>query len=225
MVFILIGHRGACYYKPENTLSSFKKALQLKCPYIECDVHLTKDKKVAIIHDKTLDRTTNGKGLIKNFTLKELKKLDAGNKEKIPTLQELINLIKNKAKIVIELKKSKGIVEKVLQIIKKNKIENNVLIVSFHSSYLRKIKKLNKNIKTGLLSRRSFLIIKRAKLCKVDLIGIYYKFINKKLIEKAHKNNYKIFAYESVRENLSKKQIKKLINLGLDGIALNKAKI
>jgi len=94
--FFIIGHRGACYYKPENTIASFKKALQLRCKYIECDVHLTRDKKVLIIHDKTLERTTNGKGLIKNFTLKELKKLNAGNKEKIPTLQELINLRKAK---------------------------------------------------------------------------------------------------------------------------------
>ena len=93
--FILIGHRGACYYKPENTISSFRKALQLKCKFIECDVRLSKDKKVVIIHDKNLERTTNGDGLVSKHTLKELKKLDAGNREKIPTLQEYINLIKN----------------------------------------------------------------------------------------------------------------------------------
>lgn len=219
--FILIGHRGACHYKPENTLSSFKKALQLKCPYLECDVHLTKDKEVVIIHDKTLDRTTNGKGLVKNFTLKELKRLDAGNKEKMPTLQELISLVKNKAEIVIELKDGKNIVEKVLQLIKRNRIENDILIVSFHHSYLRKVKRLNNNIKTGLLLFRPLLPIERAKLCKANLIGIYYKFLTRKIIQKSHKNNLKIFAYEGVRENLNKKQIKKLINLGLDGIALN----
>lgn len=219
--FILIGHRGACYYKPENTLSSFKKALQLKCPYLECDVRLTKDKQAVVMHDKDLKRTTNGKGLVKNYTLKELKKLDAGNNEKIPTLQELIKLVKNKSNLVIELKKSKGIVEKTLEIIKKNKIENNVLIVSFYSNYLKKIKKINSKIKTGLLTIRPLLIIERARLCNADLIGIYYNFVNKKLIKKSHKNNLKIFGYESVKENLTKKQIKELIRLGLDGIALN----
>jgi glycerophosphoryl diester phosphodiesterase len=221
--FMIIGHRGACYYKPENTISSFKKALQLKCKFIECDVRLTKDNKVIIIHDKTLERTTNAKGLVKNFTLKELKKLDAGENEKIPTLQELIDLVKNKANLVIELKKCNNIVEKVNEIINKNKIQNNVLIVSFHSNYLKRIKKLNKKIKTGLLSVRPILIVKRARLCKADSVGIYYWFLNKRLIDKVHKNNLKIFAYEKPIENLSKKNIKKLISLGLDGIALNKA--
>jgi len=220
--FILIGHRGACYYRPENTLASFKHALKLKCPYVECDVRLTKDKKVILIHDKTLERTTNGKGLVKNFTLKELKKLDAGNNEKIPTLQELINLIKDKAKLVIELKKARNIVKETFKIIKKNKIQDKVLVVSFHSSYLRKIKKLNPKIKTGLICRRPLLAIERAKLCKADLIGIYYKFVDKSLINKIHKNNFRVFAYEKVEENISKNEIKKLINLGLDGIALNK---
>ncbi len=79
--FIVIGHRGACYFEPENTLRSFKKALQLKCKYIECDVRLSEDNQVVIMHDETLDRTTNGKGFVKNYTLKELKKLDAGKKE------------------------------------------------------------------------------------------------------------------------------------------------
>ena len=219
--FMIIGHRGACYYNPENTLASFKKALQLGCKFIECDVHLSKDKKVVIIHDKTLERTTNGEGLVAKYTLKELKELNAGNGEKIPTLEEYINLLKNKAVMVIELKKSKGIINKVFQIIKKNKIENKILIVSFHSSYLTKIKKLNKNIKTGLLSFNPLLIIKRAKMCKADLIGINNKKVTKKIIDKAHKNNLKIFAYERVTENLAKNRIKKLINLGLDGIALN----
>ena len=106
---MIIGHRGACYYKPENTLSSFKRALQLKCKFIECDVRLSKDKQVVIMHYKTLERTTNGKGLTSKYTLKELKKLNAGRNEKIPTLQEYINLLKNKAMMVIELKNSKNI--------------------------------------------------------------------------------------------------------------------
>ena len=221
--FMIIGHRGACYYKPENTIASFKHALKLGCKFIECDVHLTKDKKIVIIHDKTLDRTTNGKGLVSKYTLKELKKLDAGNKEKIPTLQEYINLLKNKAVMVIELKKAKNIVQEILNIIKKNKIEEKVIIVSFHGNYLKKIKKLNSKIKTGLLSVKELLVIKRAKYCKADLIGIYHGFVTKDFIKKCHKNNLKIFAYVRVIENPNKKYLLKLIKLGLDGIALNKA--
>src|SRR3989344_2063955 len=225
MNFMIIGHRGACYYEPENTSKSFKKALRLKCKYIECDVHLTKDNEVVVIHDNTLDRTTNGRGLVKDFTLKELKKLDAGKKEKIPTLQEYINLLKNKAYMFIELKKCDNIVGKTLEIIKKNKIEDKVVLLSFYGDYLKKVKKINPNIKTGFLSVRPFLAIKRAKNCKADFIGVYYGFLSKEFIEKCHKNNFKIFAYERVIESLNKTQIKNLINLGLDGIALNKASI
>ena len=220
--FIVIGHRGACYYEPENTLRSFKKALRLKVDCVECDVRLTKDNKVIIMHDKTLDRTTNGKGLVSNFTLKELKKLDAGKKEKIPLLQEYINLAKNKAIMCIELKRCKNIVKETLKIINKNKIQDKVILLSFHTLYLRKVKKFNPKIKTGFLSIRPLLAIKRAKLCNPDFIGIYHRFINKKFIEKCHKNNFKIFVYVNVKENPPKNYLKKLINLGLDGIALNK---
>lgn len=220
--FILIGHRGACYYKPENTLASFRYALKLNCKYLECDIHLTKDKELVIIHDKTLERTTNGKGLVKDYTLKELKKLDAGNRKKIPTLQELIDLAKNKANLVIELKEDKNAVNEVLKLIKKNKIEDKTIIASFYHNYLRKVKKINPKIITALLVFKPLLMIERVKFCKSDLVGIYYRFLNKKLIERAHKHNLKIFAYEGVKENLTKDKIKKSINLGLDGFALNK---
>ena len=220
--FFIIGHRGACYYEPENTLRSFKKALQLKANCIECDVRLTKDNKVIVIHDKTLDRTTNGTGLVENFTLKELKRIDAGKKEKIPTLQGYINLIKNKAIMCIELKKCKNIVKETLKIINKNKIYDKVILLSFYVSYLRKIKKLNPKIKTGFLTFRLILAIKRAKFCKAELIGIYHKFISKEFIDNCHKNNLKVFAYVGVKENPNENYLKKLINLGLDGIALNR---
>lgn len=220
--FMLIGHRGACYYEPENTLASFKKALQLKCKFIETDARLSKDKKVILIHDKTLDRTTNGKGLVSKLTLKELKKLDAGKGEKIPTLQDLIDLTKDKSSLVIELKKTRGITDGVLKIIKRNKIEDKVLIVSFHSSHLKKVKRLNPSINVGLLSVRPIFAIKRAKFCKANLIGIYHNFLTENFIKKAHKKNFKVFSYERITENLTKKEIKKLIIMGLDGIALNK---
>ncbi len=216
--FFIIGHRGACYYEPENTLRSFKKALQLKCKLIECDVRLTKDKRVIIMHDKTLDRTTNGHGPVSKYTLKELKKLNAGNGEKIPTLQEYINLLKNKAIMVIEFKKSKNIVKETLKLIKKNKIQNKVILLSFHARYLRKIKR----IKKGFLSVRPLLAIKRAKLFEANYIGIYHRFLKKDFINKCHKNNLKVFAYVRINENPSDKYIKKLIKLGLDGITLNK---
>ncbi|MEO0143058.1 MAG: glycerophosphodiester phosphodiesterase family protein [candidate division WOR-3 bacterium] len=104
----IIGHRGARGIEPENTIRSFKKAIELKVDYIECDVHLTKDGHIVLIHDHTLDRTTNGTGYVNDYSFDAIRKLDAGKGEKIPTLQELIDLIKGKVKAHIELKDEKA---------------------------------------------------------------------------------------------------------------------
>ena len=100
----IIGHRGARGLEPENTIRSFQKALELGVDYIECDVHLTKDGHIVLIHDHTLDRTTNETGDVNDYTFEEIRKLDAGKGKKIPTLQELLDLVRGKVKIHIELK-------------------------------------------------------------------------------------------------------------------------
>jgi glycerophosphoryl diester phosphodiesterase len=113
-----IGHRGARGEKPENTLLGIRYALELGLDGVEIDVHLSKDEELIIIHDETLDRTTNGHGLITKSTIKEIKKLDAGLGEKVPTLSEVIDLMKEFDKeLLIEMKVS-GIEKKVLNLIK-----------------------------------------------------------------------------------------------------------
>ena len=102
--FLKIGHRGACGYEPENTLRSFKKALDLGVDTIELDVHKTKDEATVVIHDEKVDKTTNGTGFVADKSLEEIKKLDAGKGEKIPTLEEVLDLVNRKAQVNIELK-------------------------------------------------------------------------------------------------------------------------
>ena len=86
---IVIGHRGAKGYEPENTLPSFEKAIQLGCDYVELDVHLADDE-LFVIHDFSVDRTTNGWGKISKLTREQIESLDAGNGQKIPTLSEVL---------------------------------------------------------------------------------------------------------------------------------------
>ena len=117
----IFAHRGSKGKYPENTLLSFEKALEEKADGIEIDVHLTKDGEVAVIHDEKLERTTNGKGYVKDFTLAELKKLDAGQGQQIPSLKEVFMLLKNTGtELNIELKTGsvdyKGIESKVLAV-------------------------------------------------------------------------------------------------------------
>src|SRR5438270_14072854 len=86
----VVGHRGAMGHSPENTMASFERGLELGADWIELDVHLSRDGALVVIHDETLDRTTNGHGLVREHALSELKRLDAGDGQRIPTLDEVL---------------------------------------------------------------------------------------------------------------------------------------
>jgi glycerophosphoryl diester phosphodiesterase len=101
---VIVGHRGACGYEPENTLASFAKALALHVDMIECDVQYCASGEPVVIHDDTVDRTTNGEGFVAHIALPTLQKLDAGNGQSIPTVQEVIELVQRRAVLDIEIK-------------------------------------------------------------------------------------------------------------------------
>ncbi|MEM2727493.1 MAG: glycerophosphodiester phosphodiesterase family protein, partial [Candidatus Bathyarchaeia archaeon] len=130
MLELRIGHRGAKGYEPENTILSFKRALELGVNAIEFDVRRTKDGEIVVIHDAEVDRTTNGKGLVGELTLSEIKSLSTEKGEKIPTLEEALDFLDRKSKIFIEIKEV-GIEEKVLEIVRRKGLEDNVIIISF----------------------------------------------------------------------------------------------
>ena len=101
---MIMGHRGAPNLEPENTLLSISRAFEIGVDAVEIDVHLTKDNEIVVIHDATVDRTTNGTGPVCGYTLEVIKKLDAGKGQPIPTLQEVIDFSEGKLKLVIEFK-------------------------------------------------------------------------------------------------------------------------
>lgn len=160
---LIIAHRGASAYAPENTMASFVKALDMKSEGIELDVHMTKDKALVVCHDERVDRTTNGKGFIKDYTLGEIKQLDAGSwfgdefkGEKIPELEEVLHLIKDNSVVLnIELKNApilyEGIEEKLIDMLSSYKMEDRAIISSFNHYSLIQVKKINPRIKTGVL--------------------------------------------------------------------------
>lgn len=160
----IYAHRGSKGTHPENTLVAFQDALQLGVDGLEFDVHLTKDHELVIIHDETVDRTTNGSGYIKDMTLKEIKKLDAGSKfskefkgEPIPTLQEVLELAKNYPNVClnIEIKTDyvqyEGIEEKIVEVLQKTNVPNKIIFSSFNHYSLVKVKKLVPHIETAIL--------------------------------------------------------------------------
>lgn len=159
----IFAHRGSKGNRPENTLSAFREALSLDIEGIELDVHMTKDNQLVVIHDETVNRTTNGKGFVKGLTLYEIKQLDAGSwfskeyeGEKIPTLSEVLELVQpSNFKLNIELKNDvfayEGIEEVVLNEVERYSYTANVILSSFNHYSIRKCLELNPTLETGVL--------------------------------------------------------------------------
>ena len=150
-----IAHRGYSAMFDENTMIAFKKAIEYKADGIETDVQLSKDGVPVIIHDETLDRTTNGKGFVKDYTLSQLKEFKTTNGEEIPTLRELLELFSNSKMEVLnlELKNSileyDGIEEKVLDLIDEFNLKDRIIISTFNHLSLIKIREIEKQRNTA----------------------------------------------------------------------------
>lgn len=219
MTFIIAHRGGAASFYPENTIPAFKKAIQMKADMVELDVHKTKDNKIVVMHDEKVDRTTNGKGFVKDITLKDIKKLNSKG-YKIPTLEEVIKLTRGKIKAVIEIKDYE--MEKdVVNLVKKNKVEDSVIIASFKKDIIKDIKKLDSKIKTGFITFLSVNAISTALKVKADAIICNYKFLFKKVIDNAHKNNLEVIAWTVDDKKIAENLIKK----GVDGIATNRLEL
>jgi glycerophosphoryl diester phosphodiesterase len=225
-----IGHRGARGYEPENTLISFKKAISMGVDFIELDVHLSKDNNVIIMHDRTLNRTTNGRGRISEKTLKEIKSYRTDKNQPIPTLQEVIDSLKGKTRFNIGIK-NVAATKHVAEIIKKNRIEKKVLVASKHPESLIEMKKILPRVETALvykiannLIRKIFfvmmiplaklLILKKAKDTKVDYIQLNYLLATRNTIKRLQEQGYKV----NVWTVNNQRTIKKMIERGVDGI-------
>jgi len=149
----IYGHRGSKANYPENTMQGFKKALDYGVDGIEIDIHLTKDDEVVIIHDKTLDRTTNGTGAVRNHTLAEIRALQINPDLQVPTLVELLTLLNgHPQELYIEFKTSEGnerdaltIEEQTIEIIRAFKNDRKVIYSSFHLPTVLRIKQLEPN--------------------------------------------------------------------------------
>ncbi|AYC28686.1 glycerophosphodiester phosphodiesterase [Paenisporosarcina cavernae] len=181
----IIAHRGSSGTYPENTLAAFQAAANLRVDGVEFDVHMTKDGELVVIHDETIDRTTNGGGYIKDFTYKELRQYDAGSwfsptfaNEKIPALEEVLSIFKETNMTVnVELKSDivpyEGMTERVLRMVHDFDMEEQVIISSFDHEALEQAKQLAPHVQTALLTMEVMVdVADYAHLLKAEAIHI-----------------------------------------------------
>ncbi|MPQ43885.1 glycerophosphodiester phosphodiesterase [Clostridium tarantellae] len=224
---INFAHRGACGDFPENTMLAFKAAIRLGATGIELDVQKTKDDKLVVIHDEDIERTFKGKGLVKDYTLEELKKfkcrkvLFENNEEcVIPTLEEVLKLIKEtEIYLNVELKTDEiqyiNIEEDVIYLLNKYNLKNRTIISSFNHTSLEKCKEIDNEISTALLYESAIHnIIDYAKNLKVDALHPALALVTEELIKKAHENNLKVNIYTVNNP----KNMRALIKENADGI-------
>ena len=189
-----IGHRGAKGYVAENTLASFQKALELGVDGIELDVHLSKDNILVVIHDETIDRTTSGKGFVKDFTASQLKEYG------IPTLEEVIDSIDKKCFVNIEIKDSNA-TKYVLELLQNYIVEKHwnphlFQISSFDWNVLQLCHSEERRISLGVLTEDSIEnALAFAKKINAYSINPFFKLLNSENVLQIHQNGFKIFPW------------------------------
>jgi glycerophosphoryl diester phosphodiesterase len=226
-----IAHRGFSGKYPENTMLAFKKAVEEKCDGIETDLNVTKDGVIVICHDETVDRTTNDKGYIKDYTYKELNKFDAGIKfgesfkgEKIVSIDELLDYMKDK-NMLLNLELKNGLVhyedleKKIIEKIYEYKLRGNVILSSFNHYSMLKVKQYDETIKTGLLYCANLYNVQEyGKKLKADALHPYYPSVmNKDIVTQIKESGLTINTYTVNNEE----DMEALIDLEIDGIITN----
>ena len=218
-------HRGFSGKYPENTMLAFQKALEIGADGIEMDVQLTKDQQLVVIHDERVDRTTNGTGNVRDFTLEELRKLDASyiytgkmGFNGIPTFEEYCSWVKDTPLVTnIELKTGvypyPGIEEKVWAVLQQYQLEDKVIISSFNHESILRMKALAPNLKYGLLTE-TWLINPGAytKSVGVACYHPYYGSLTDEVIAEIQKEGIEINTF-TVNDEAS---VKRLRDKGVD---------
>lgn len=238
--FEIIAHKGAAGQAPENTIAAFQKALDLGVDMIELDVRHTKDEEIIVFHDQTLDRTTNGTGDVHDYTLEEIKQLDAGSwfdskfsDQKVPTLKEVLDLIDGKCKVLIEIKHMDhphyhDFSEKLIDVIREEKNGFEWCILqSYENSYLEEAHAYDERVQTKqvIIGEDSAPLIafyvetrmhlgRSEKSEQMKALNPHYTTLSPRRVFRMHARGYKVYAYPvNERDDMIK-----LLNMGVDGL-------
>ncbi|MFC3093722.1 glycerophosphodiester phosphodiesterase [Alteromonas sediminis] len=219
---LIIGHRGASGYAPENTVEAFKLALIQKAHGIECDVFQIEGTSSVIIHDFHLDRTTNGKGFVPDCTLTDIRRLNAGNGNKVPVLSELFECLNETTWCNLELKYIEDIhawVDEIKRLLAAYPyIVNKLVISSFNHPWLREIANQMPTVKIAyLIAHYPLHIVKTIKEFDAFAVNVDINIINQKLVDVIHSNNQQVWVFTVNKLE----DMKRCRAMGVDGIFTN----
>jgi glycerophosphoryl diester phosphodiesterase len=216
---VFVAHRGGIVPGfPENTLSAYRQAIKHGAEVIEIDLRGTKDGEVVILHDETLDRTTNGKGKVTELTLVELKKLDAGAGERIPTYEEVLQLVAGTGvKLLLDIKESPVLDKrKVVRLTEKYNATLNVIVGPRNLDDLRAFRALNPNLRTlGFI--KNIEDMEPFAQAGIDIIRLWPKWIYAEpaLVKKAHQLGRPVW---TTANDAPRDELEKLVKLGVNAI-------
>ncbi len=238
----IIAHRGGAGLAPENTLAAFRNGLALGADFLEMDAQLTQDGILVIIHDDTIDRTTDGKGRVADFTLQQIQLFNAAAKyangtterQAIPTFVQVLDLAKpTRARLEVEIKvpaqgRYAGIEEKMIDALEEIAMIDRVQISSFDFNVLRDVKKFSPRTRTVALLTFDYFrandisqptkIIEQIQGISAELIAINKDLLAPPLVQEAHRRKMQVEAWTVDRED----EMKKFIAMGVDGIITNR---
>lgn len=220
----IIAHRGASAHAPENTMAAFQLALDQGADGIELDVMLTKDNRIAVIHDDTVNRTTNGSGRVRDMTLAELQALDAGEGEKIPSLDEVLDRYGGRFLINIELKNYSSVLDslptEVAKVVKSSGLIESLLISSFNPFNIARFRKQIPEAVLGLITQPNQAQHWMWRLFKYDALHPHFSDVDQVLVSALHARNRQVNAW-TVDEA---EEIRRLASLNVDSIITNDPK-
>lgn len=232
--FTVLGHRGAMGDAPENTLPSFRKGVELMATMVELDIHLSKDGELVVIHDATVDRTTNGTGNVSDLTWPELARLDAGSwfapefvGARIPRLEEVLDAVADQVLINIEIKKGPDgpypeIVDRMAALLEKLQCIDRVVISSFEPSYLRNVRSRLPEVEIAILYSKPWPdVMDEALRQGWNGLHVHRSLVTKEYVDEAHAKGLVLRAWNPNDPG----EMRRLIEAGVDGIGTDYPKV
>ena len=224
--FMVIAHRGASAYAPENTLAAFDLALQLGCRHLELDIDFTSDGHIVVMHDDTVDRTTNGTGPVGSHTLAELRALDAGSwfgtpfaGERIPTFAEVLARYQGRVHLHTEIKgRAARLASCTADLVRQYAMADHVTVTSFQRPRLEEMRAYAPELPTGwLVSEVSDATIARARELGLTQICPRANTVTPALVRRLHAEGFVVRAWGVADEAL----MRQVVDAGADGMTVN----